>query len=228
MWQLRKLAQSSHRLAGGVHSFLVASYGTARQVKLPAPSGAMTCPFGTPYSQLLDTIEGLDGKAQRWFSQRKITPMLERNIGIKSSPLRWQAMSEEEMAAVDVAVTFEERVFDALNEDVLSRAGSGVRPLHVINLDTRDDPDAAKIGAGYAHSLVMALCDAVDRVLAKDPAGAEERAAVQLGSGELPQEPPRVRCAQALQDVVHGVIASLHEAVMAPGSLVPLHMQHAA
>ena len=132
--------------------------------------------------------------------------MLKRNIGIKSAPERWQSISSEELRSIDVAITFEERVFDALNEDVLCREVLvGEKQLHVINLDTKDDPDAANIGAQYALKLVELIATAVDQVSAQQPG---------------------LAIAERVEQVLPACISALRSDTMGKSSLVPLHMQH--
>lgn len=206
--------------------FAVESAGTARQVKLPAPTGALTCPFGTPYQKILDTIEGQGPKVVQWYKSRNLWAMLQRNVGIKGSPARWQELSPAALADVDVAITFEERVFDALNEDVASRmTTSGARPLLVVNLDTRDDPKAAEVGAAYALALAQKLCIAVDVAVAPGlPLSAQE---AHMACDGKTEDATRIQYATAATGVVAKVIDSLSTSVMTSGSLVPLYMQHA-
>ena len=190
----------------GICRYQVASYGTARQVKLPAPERPLASPFGTTYSELLQRIEDKGPEVVKWFDARKLLGMLKRNIGIKSAPERWQSISTEELHSIDVAITFEERVFDALNEDVLCREVLvGERQLHVINLDTKDDPDAANIGAQYALKLVELIVTSVDQLSTQQP-----------GSS----------LSERIEQVLPACISSLRSDTMGKGSLVPLHMQH--
>ena len=75
--------------------------------------------------------------------------MAARNAAVKPAPQRWQ---EERDLKVDVAVTFEGRVMEAVVSDMSSRGsaggggggGAGTRPLLVLNLEVPDTPaDAA-------------------------------------------------------------------------------------
>ena len=67
---------------------------------------------------------------------------------IKAGPQRWQ----EHTARVDVAVCFEERVFDHVVEDMRDKGGGG-DPLLVINLDVKDSHDEAVLAAPQALKL---------------------------------------------------------------------------
>ena len=217
-------SMAAHKLLAH-DGFYVESAGTARQVKLPAPTGALTCPFGTPYQSILDTIERQGPKVVQWYKSRNLWAMLQRNVGIKGSPARWQELSAADLADVDVAITFEERVFDALNEDVSSRiVTSGARPLLVVNLDTRDDPKAAEVGAGYALALAQKLCAAVDAAVAPGlPLTAQE---ARMACDGKTEDSTRIQYATAATGVIAKVLDSLASSVMAAGSLVPLYMQH--
>ena len=57
----------------------------------------------------------------------------------------------------DVAVAFEERVFDLILEDVSARGGKLMQPLLVINLDVRDNATEAGLAAPLALSLCQSL-----------------------------------------------------------------------
>ncbi len=175
-------------------------------MKLPSPERPLASPFGTTYSDLLQRIEAKGPEVVKWFEARKLLGMLRRNIGIKSAPERWQSIPADQLHTIDVVITFEERVFDALNEDVLCReTSSGLRPLHVVNLDTRDDPDAANIGAKYAFTLVEHLVSKVDQLA-------------------LSQTETDLR--DLIEQAMPSSIASLRHDTMGESSLVPLHMQH--
>ena len=87
--------------------------------------------------------------------------MLERNIKVKKAPQRWQDMdwaSADAEVQPDVALCFEERVFETLVEDMASRQQSTMRPLLVVNLDVIDSHEEA----ASAAPLALKLCGMLD------------------------------------------------------------------
>lgn len=70
--------------------------------------------------------------------------MLDRNRKIKEAPERFH----ESFMNFDVIITCEDRVWDAVLEDLSSRpTANPFHPVHVINLDIRDTHEDAAIGA---------------------------------------------------------------------------------
>ncbi|GHP05834.1 hypothetical protein PPROV_000458100 [Pycnococcus provasolii] len=139
---------------------MVDSYGVGQHVKLPGPSAREpnVYPFGTPYQTIYDELRSKDTAL---YTRNGLLTMLERNIKVKKAPQRWQDMdwaSADAEVQPDVALCFEERVFETLVEDMASRQQSTMRPLLVVNLDVIDSHEEA----ASAAPLALKLCGMLD------------------------------------------------------------------
>jgi RNA polymerase II subunit A C-terminal domain phosphatase SSU72 len=99
------------------------------------------------YDQLKASDEAL-------YVRNGVLNMLDRNLRVKQAPERWQ---DETTKEYNVAVTYEERVFDALVDDMEERRRGSFRALHVLGLDVRDNHTEAERGAEHTVLLVEAL-----------------------------------------------------------------------
>ena len=142
-------------------NYPVISFGTGSLVRLPGPS--INQPNVYPFNQTsyATMYQELYDKDPKLYKQNGLLNMLERNKGVKWGPERWQDWSigkprlehkddrgsiGVESGIVDVVITCEERCWDAVVDNLLERGGVLNKPVHVINVDIKDNHEEALIG----------------------------------------------------------------------------------
>ncbi|VFQ93956.1 unnamed protein product [Cuscuta campestris] len=137
--------------------FNVSSYGTGQHVKLPGPSlrEPNVYDFGTPYKLMFDELRRKDPEL---YKRNGILPMLKRNLGVKHAPQRWQDNADD--GPFDVVISFEEKVFDMVIEDLHNRDQPLKKPVLAINLEVKDNHEEAAIGG----RLALTLCQEIEAV----------------------------------------------------------------
>ncbi|KAL2478837.1 Ssu72-like family protein [Forsythia ovata] len=134
--------------------FDVSSYGTGQHVKLPGPSlrEPNVYDFGTPYKHMLEDLRRKDPELYR---RNGIITMLKRNLSVKLAPQRWQENAAD--GTFDMVLTFEEKVFDMVVEDLHNRNHVLFKPVLVMNLEVKDNHEEAAIGGRLALQLCQEL-----------------------------------------------------------------------
>ncbi|KAJ6020513.1 hypothetical protein N7540_006017 [Penicillium herquei] len=151
------------RLSTAPTAFPVISFGTGSLVRLPGPSITQPNVYSfntTSYNQM---YEELHSKDERLYRSNGILNMLDRNRNLKWGPERFQDwvpgmprlehLSKGDKGAigteggvVDVIITCEERCWDAVVDDLMNKGSSLNRPVHVFNVDIKDNHEEALVG----------------------------------------------------------------------------------
>jgi RNA polymerase II subunit A C-terminal domain phosphatase SSU72 len=121
--------------------------------------------FGTPYAQMFASLaatpEDLD-----FFSRNGVLQLCQRGAAVKRAPQRWQDTPTEAIVQHDIVIAFEERIFDAVIEDLqLREPTQDFKPIHVICLDTKDNPHEAAVKGRVALNLCWRLEQSSDLTL---------------------------------------------------------------
>ncbi|ORX74897.1 Ssu72-like protein [Linderina pennispora] len=139
------------------HGYNICSYGTGTQVRLPGPSQDRpnVYEFGTPYNRIYSELKMQD---QNLYTRNGLLMMLDRNRKVKEAPQRFQL----ERDSHDIIFTCEEKVFDAVCEEIFSRGGTLSRPVHVINIEIKDNHDEAVKGGKTILELARLIIESDD------------------------------------------------------------------
>ncbi|KAL2864151.1 RNA polymerase II subunit A C-terminal domain phosphatase [Aspergillus lucknowensis] len=164
------------RLSQASSAFPVISFGTGSLVRLPGPSITQPNVYNfnsTSYSQMYDELLSKD---ERLYRNNGILNMLDRNRNVKWGPERFQDwvpglpridhVSKGDKGAigteggvVDVIITCEERCWDAVVDDLMNKGSPLNRPVHVFNVDIRDNHEEALVGGKAILDLATRLND---------------------------------------------------------------------
>lgn len=151
--------EAHHALAK--RGYQVHSYGTNSMIKLPGMSADRpnSYPFGVTYASIQ---QDLTTKNREYYTNSGLLSLLDRNKQIKPAPERFQDRPPVAAGgpAFDVIVTCEERCFDIVGEDLLSRGVVEGKPVWVVNFDIKDTPEDAAVGARLIVQAVSQLEEA--------------------------------------------------------------------
>lgn len=154
------------------------SFGTGSLVRLPGPTVYQPNVYhfnSTTYRAIHDELATQN---QHLYTQNGLLNMLGRNLNIKSYPERFQdwvpgrprldhaedkGSQGTEAGVVDVVITCEERCFDLVLEDLHNKGGKLNRPVHVFNVDIKDNHEEALVGGRAIRDLALSLNEAADK-----------------------------------------------------------------
>ncbi|PVH98494.1 Ssu72-like protein [Periconia macrospinosa] len=155
------------------------SFGTGSLVRLPGPSITQPNVYhfnSTTYRQI---HQELSQQNAQLYTANGLLNMLGRNLNIKGYPERFQdwvpgksrlndhkddqGAAGTESGVVDVVITCEERCFDAVLEDLHNKGGKLNRPVHVFNVDIRDNHEEALVGGKAILDLALSLNEVAAR-----------------------------------------------------------------
>lgn len=113
--------------------------------------------FGTPYEEMYNSMSATP-EDEAFFIHNGVLQLCRRGAAVKVAPQRWQDMTSEFVSTHDVVIAFEERIFDAVVEDLQTREPTeNFEPIHVICLDTKDNPHEARLQGQVALELCWLL-----------------------------------------------------------------------
>lgn len=150
----------------------VISFGTGSLVRLPGPTITQPNVYQFNKTSYDSMYKELEAKDPRLYKANGLLNMLERNRGVKWGPERWQdwpvgfprlqhnadkGSDGTESGLVDIVFTCEERCWDAVVDDLHYRGAPLNRPVHVFNVDIKDNHEEALVGGRGILDLANSL-----------------------------------------------------------------------
>lgn len=157
----------------------VISFGTGSLVRLPGPTITQPNVYQFNKTSYDSMYKELEAKDPRLYRANGLLNMLERNRGVKWGPERWQdwqvgiprlehvkdrGSDGTEGGVVDIVITCEERCWDAVIDDLLNRGSPLNRPVHVFNVDIKDNHEEALVGGRG----ILDLADSLNRAAVEE------------------------------------------------------------
>jgi len=136
--------------------FTVQSFGSGQHVKIPGESidKPNKWEFGKDtYDEMFKQLESAN---KDLYQKNGMLTMLERNRNIKLKPERFQDCKNE----FDIIVTCEGRVYDQVLQDLEEREQQSCEPVHVCNVEIKDNHMEAVTGA----LKIVELCEQLEKV----------------------------------------------------------------
>jgi RNA polymerase II subunit A C-terminal domain phosphatase SSU72 len=120
--------------------------------------------FGVSYADMYKSLSSTKDDEQ-FFSRNGVLQLCQRGASVKKAPQRWQDLDSYAVIEHDVVIAFEERIYDAVVEDLQIREPTEhFEPIHVICLDTKDNPHEAQLQGQVALDLCWRLEGTADLV----------------------------------------------------------------
>mmetsp|Transcript_7087 Transcript_7087/g.10159 ORF Transcript_7087/g.10159 Transcript_7087/m.10159 type:complete len:260 (+) Transcript_7087:68-847(+) len=199
-------SMEAHLVLGNA-GLTVESYGTGTTVRLPGRSAMepRVFKFGTPYEEMYNSLAATPDD-EAYFLRNGVLQLCRRGAAVKIAPQRWQDTSTSFISLHDVVIAFEERIFDAVVEDLQMREPTeDFQPIHVICLDTKDNPHEAKIQGRIA----LELCWLLENVASEKVGGSKD--VMDMGKEVLVAEIPSILEAFQKERMAHTPIKVLYQ-----------------
>lgn len=170
----------AHLRLAGAH-YPVISFGTGSLVRLPGASISTPNVYHFNKTSYDSMYRELEAKDARLYKANGILNMLDRNRNVKWGPERWQdwqvgmprlesvkggekGSAGTEGGVADIVITCEERCWDAVVDDLMARGSPLNRPVHVINVDIKDNHEEALVGGRG----ILDLADSLNKAAAEE------------------------------------------------------------
>ncbi|KAM3532697.1 hypothetical protein NHJ13051_000160 [Beauveria bassiana] len=188
-------------------NYPVISFGTGSLVRLPGPTITQPNVYQFNKTSYDSMYKELESKDSRLYKNNGILNMLSRNRGVKWGPERWQdwaigvprlkhttdrGSEGSEGGVVDVVFTCEERCWDAVVDDLMNRGSPLNRPVHVINVEIKDNHEEAHIGGQGILDLANSL----------NAAAKEEREAAGANAFDMGSAASRAAFDERVPDII--------------------------
>ncbi|KAJ2966708.1 hypothetical protein NQ176_g10022 [Zarea fungicola] len=185
----------------------VISFGTGSLVRLPGPTITQPNVYQFNKTSYDSMYKELESKDARLYKNNGILNMLSRNRDVKWGPERWQdwaigvprlkhttdrGSEGSEGGVVDIVFTCEERCWDAVIDDLMNRGSPLNRPVHVINVEIKDNHEEAHIGGQGILDLANSL----------NAAAKEEREAVGATAFDMASAASRASFDERVPDIL--------------------------